>query len=525
MVPQAPTTRSSASQKAPGQLPTEVWQRKLAVTSLKLTEAAARDVLLVRAIEAEDVGAAILTREDRQYATAVALQAGSLPDHPGARETSSFLAHRAHVALDRLAARYPKLQRSRRLARWPQWLNWTVPLAAMALGLATNAIDGERLNILAFPLLGIIAWNLAVYAWLLATWLRNGLGRRPRQPPSRFLDWLLAPSASQLAGHPTLERGVVRFSHDWVNAAAPLTRARANRTLHLSAAAFAAGLLAGMYARARYTVEYTAGWAGTWAGAESEIAALLKVVLGPASTLTGKSLPTVERLRELRGAGENAGDWLTLWIVTAALYVIIPRLLLALFSFVRSERLRRRMAVDQDYYVRRVVRDAVGRARHVRVVPYSFELTRDAADRLKRLLIHVLGEKATVELSAAVDYGKEDEWLQAHGEQLSRCDQVILLFNLSSTPEHENHGAMVSGVRQRLGNSVELLALLDDSGFVHRHRGQPSAARRLDERLNAWRTALAPAGIEPVRFSLDEAAPSDAADQLERALARGAAVA
>jgi hypothetical protein len=495
------------------------------VVLLRLTEEAARDVLLARSIEAEDKASAILTGEDRQHATALALQLNSFRDKPSDRDTASFLASRASVALDRLVSRYPKLQRARNLARWPGWLNLALPGSAFVLGLMTNAIEGDQLNILAFPLLGMIAWNLVVYAWLLVTSLSRARHGSADRPLSRTFEWILSPSSAQLAGHPTLERAVTRFSQEWVRTATPLNRTRANRTLHFSAAAFATGLLAGIFARARYTAEYTASWAGTWAGAEAEIAALLKVVLGPASALTGITLPTAERLRELRGAGENAGDWLILWMVTAALYVILPRLLLAFASSLRTERLKRRLPLEHDFYVRRVVRDAVGAACRVRVVSYGFEPSGEAPAKLKRLVAEVLGDKATFEVEAPVAYGHEDEWLSAHGHELTHSDQLILLFNLASTPEAENHGAMLSGVRQRLSNAVELLVLLDDSAFVHRHRGQASVKRRLDERLNAWRAVLARSNVEPIRVSLDHDEHGDAARALERTLLRGTALA
>jgi hypothetical protein len=201
----------------------------------------------------------------------------------------------------------------------------------------------------------------------------------------------------------------------------------------------------------------------------------------------------------------------------------VPRLLLALGSFVRSERLKRRVPVASDLYVRRVVRDAAGRARRVRVVPYGFELPAEGADRLKRLLGEVLGEKASIKVDPAVPYGREDEWLAAQAGELTRSDQLILLFNLASTPEAENHGAMLTGLRQRLGNAVELSVLLDDSSFLHKHRGQASAARRLEERLHAWRAVLAAGGVEPVRVSLDQGQSGEGALALERALVGGAA--
>jgi hypothetical protein len=494
------------------------------VTELRISEEAARDVLLVRAIEGEDSAAAVFTREDRQYATTAALSSSPLPEAPGARETAAFLGRRAGLALDRLVARYPMLQRARALARWPQWLNWLLPLTALGIGLATNAIEGDRLNILAFPLLGMLAWNMAVYAWLLVDLGCRAVAGRSRAPQGEGLvSWILSPPSAHLAGHPTLERAVRRFGSEWVSAATRLTNARASRTLHLSAATFAVGIIAGMFARARYTAEYSAGWAGTWAGAEAEIAALLKVVLGPASALTGIALPTVERLRELRGTGENAGDWLILWMVTAALFVVLPRLLLALGDCLRSIRLRRRLPVPQDFYVRRVLRDASGRARTVRVIPYSFELTREPAARLKRLLVEALGDRTSVELERTVPYGGEDDWLAARGDRAASADQLIFLFNMASTPEAENHGAMVASVSERLGKMVEITVLLDDSAFMQKMRGLASAHSRIEERLQSWRLVLAACGIEPIAVSLDGQADAQAGRTLEQALLRGKA--
>ncbi|MBA3527523.1 MAG: hypothetical protein H0T82_11495, partial [Sphingomonas sp.] len=433
------------------------------------------------------------------------------------------LSRRAGLALDRLVARYPMLQRARTLARWPPALNWLLPLAALVIGLATNAIEGDRLNILAFPLLGMLVWNVAVYAWLLVDRGRRAVGGRSRASQGRGLvSWILRPPSAHLAGHPTLERAVTRFGSDWVAAATPLTEARARRTLHLSAATFAVGIIAGMFARARYTAEYTAGWAGTWTGAEAEIAALLKVVLGPASALTGISLPTLERLRELRGTGENAGDWLYLWMVTAALFVVLPRLLLALGNWLQSIRMRRRLPVLEDFYARRVLRDASGQGRTVRVIPYGLELASQAEDRLKRLLVEALGDRTKVEVDRAVAYGGEDEWLAARGNQLATADQLILLFNMASTPESENHGAVATSVRERLGEMVEMTVLLDDSSLMRTLHGLGSAPRRVDERLQAWRLVLAPSRTDPIAVSLDGPANLEAGRALEQALLRGA---
>jgi hypothetical protein len=484
---------------------------------LWLREAAASDALLVRGIETEDAGALVLTREDRQYATAAALAATPMRDPPGPRDTGAFVERRSALALERLTARYPTLERVRALSRWPAWLSWAIPLAALAFGIASDTLGGERINILAFPLLALIAWNLATYLVLLVQAVLRRVRRRPpAHPLRRRLEWLVRPASARLAGQPTLERGVQRYARDWSEAAGRLTRRRAAATLHIGAAMFALGVLAGMLLRARYAASYTAGWSGTWAGAEAEIALVLKLLLGPASFLTGIALPTVERVRELRGGGENAGDWLIMWAVTAALFVIIPRLVLAAVNGAHATVLARRVPIADDFYTRSLLRNALGRPGVARVVPYGFDVSAPAQDWLKQQVRTAAGDKTRVDVDPPIAYGGEDEWLSLTGGDLGKADQLILLFNLASTPEAENHGALVAGVRGRIkGGATALLVLLDDSSFRHKLRGQGSAERRIEDRLEAWRAVLAPAAITPAVVSVggDEAAGARSLEQ------------
>jgi hypothetical protein len=484
-----------------------------------LGEDAARRVLLVRSIETEDSDAVVLTRDDRSYATSAALAAAPLGENSGHRDTAAFLARRASLALDRLIARYPTLARVCGLSRWPHWLGWAVPLVALAAGFASDSLEGGRLNVLAFPLLGMIAWNLAVYVWILIQAMR---GRRSSgRPLLGLLERVVRPAAARLAAQPTLERGVQAFARDWSAVAAPLTRHRASRTLHLAAALFALGILAGMLIRARYTAEYSAGWAGTWAGAEREIAAFLGVILWPASLLTDIPLPSAERLRELRGGGENAGRWLILWTVTTALLVIGPRLIMSVYHASRAAFLKRRLPIQgEDFYVRSLVRNAIGRAMAVRVVPYSFVLAEPTRDQLRATLVRALGEKTRVEFEQLA-YGEEDSWLAREGDRLASADQIVLLFNLGSTPEAENHGAFVAGVKQRAtAAGAGLTALLDDTAFRRKLRGGASTEHRVKDRVEAWKTILAPHDVDPVVIALESADEPASARALEAAMLR-----
>jgi hypothetical protein len=489
--------------------------------TIRIDEAAAAKLLLVRAIEAEDCDAALLTADDRRYASQAAL-AGPQGRPGTSRQAAQFLTRRAEIALERLGSRFPKLDQYVGTFRWPLWLSLGVPIAALLLGLFTDAFAGKRLNIVAFPLLGLIAWNLAVFIGLAVQWLATAL--RPQRGTGGWLvkavRRITQPESDRLAAQPTLERGLVRFAGDWAAVSGPLTDARLRRTLHLGAALFAIGVVAAMLLRARYMAAYEAGWSGTWAGAEQEIATLLGVVIGPASLLTGLPLPSAAHLQELRGGSQNAGNWLLLWAVTAALFVVLPRLLLALLSGLKAEVLRRRLPVRQDFYFRSLLRDVLGEPGKARVIAYGIDLAGDRRQRLNRMLGATLGERVSVSFDTPVAYGAEDDWLSANAN-LSDSDFLILLFSLSSTPEAENHGAFAGAVRRQLaGGPASLIVLLEEGALRGRHQGSQSSERRIKERVQAWRAVLAGAGVEPTLVSLEASAEDEAAQALERSLAR-----
>jgi len=489
-----------------------------------MNEAEARRFLLVRAVETSDAAGALLTREDRQAAT-LAAAAGA----DGRRGEDAFLAGRADFAYQRLATRFPPVSGAASATQWPRLFNWALPLGAFVLGLAGNELaGGNRLNIIAFPLLGTLLWNLAVYVLLLAG-LLAALSRRgePAQPPL-LARWLAGAGGHRRFGaQQPLAGALGRFTGDWVTHAGRLITARTRRTLHLSAAALAAGIVAGMYLRA-LSVEYRAGWESTFIGAET-LHLLLSAVLGPASAFTGVPLPGPERLTGLQwsaGPGENAAPWIHLWSATALLFIIAPRLVLASLSAAAAFRLKRRLPVPgrEDFYVRRLLREASGAGAMVRIVPYSFHPPPAALRRLQQLLAAALGESARIEVDPPIAYGGEDEWLAA-ARFGADTDHLIILFNLAATPEAETHGVMVSGIRaalRRERSGAALAAILDETGYRERLSGQAGAEARIDGRHRAWAQVLQGAP----HVSVDLSGEDEAAliRKLESALVRDAAL-
>ncbi|HZG47249.1 MAG TPA: DUF2868 domain-containing protein [Allosphingosinicella sp.] len=502
-----------------------------------MTEEEVRRLLLVRAVESEDGAEALMTREDRQQAT----QAGLAGPAPGGRargagrldpSDEAFLVRRSEFAFSRLNTRFPPVQRADRAARWPRWLDWLIPLGAFVLGVVTNELGGgNRLNIIAFPLVGMIAWNLLIYVALAAGTLRSALTRN-REPSAaggltRLFQRMVGPRGGS-DGQP-IGRALSRFSSDWIHFAGGLQQSRARRALHLAAAALAAGLLVGMYGRA-LSIEYRAGWESTFVGAGT-LHAWLAFILAPATALTGIGLPNpagLEALRWSNGPGQIAGPWIHLYAATAFLFIIGPRLLLAALAAARVSHLRRRMPAPglDDFYVRRLIRSARGGGATVRIIPYSYRPDSEAQRRLQDSLVRALGEGTQTSFDPPITYGGEDEWLDRATIE-EEVDYLIILFNLSATPEDENHGALAAGLQRRLTHrrsGARLAAILDQTPYRQRLGTQADADQRLRTRTAEWERVLSAHHLHPLAVDLGDQDVSALAKRLESALVKDAAL-
>lgn len=500
-----------------------------------MNEDDARRLLMVRAVESEDQAGALLTREDRQQADDAGLAGRRAASATGDRADALFLARRAAFAFGRLATRFPAIDRAYRATRWPAWLNWVLPLGALATGMFANEIDsGQRLNIIAFPLLGMLLWNFAVYGLLAAGAIGRLMpGRADGERPglvARMVARLAGIARGPVDGQQPIGRALARFALDWSRHARALTWHRASRTLHLSAAALAAGVLLGMYLRA-LGIEYRAGWESTFIGTGT-LHWLLGLVLGPASALTGIPLPAPEHLAALRwsarGGGENAGPWIHLYAATALLFIVAPRLLLAGWSAVAALTISRRFPVPgrEDFYVRRLLRSAQGSGAEVRIIPYSFHPPEPVRAALQRLLTAVLGDATRTTIATPIDYGAEDAWL-AGADHGADVDHIVLLFNLAATPEAETHGAMVAGLERLIAersSGATMTVVLDESAYARRLGGQAGADARIESRRLAWQRVLAQHGVKPLAIDLESDVDAALVRRFEGGLLRSASL-
>lgn len=473
----------------------------------------AREVLLLRAYESQnsdDKEHPIWTRADSQWASRVAAETAG-PNASAAR----FIEARAHAAMQRLAPRDEGVRRVLAASAW-RW-GWVMlsAIAALALGAIVYDIGThQRIDLLSAPVWIVVAWNLLVYLWLAVVGLRSLVVTD--KSGGRLRRFVGARLATKVTGLSRRTPALASYAAMWSRASWPMTVARAGVLLHLGAAALALGLVAGMYLRG-LVLDYRAGWQSTFLEPAS-VHRFVSTALAPAARLSGVSVPDEAAITALRvTAGQeaqgDAGTWIHLYAAALAIFVIVPRLLLALGSALRSEWLARRMPLSvDDPYHQRLLQQHLLSASRVRVHPHGSMPDANAALGLQRLITRVFGEKAELHLATAATYGGEDANIAATA--LESDTVKIALFDLSATPEVEAQGRFVTALRDRASRGTTVVMMVDESGFTARF----GLGERGTQRRAAWESMATQIGVaRPVFVNLSMLDVEGAAQALESA--------
>ena len=325
---------------------------------MRMDEPTARRVLLARAIETADTQGRLLSEVERDQIDRQARQAAGVGgDQSTPVEPVHFLDLRAQRVLAAVGARNPQLAALQEPPSWQRWLARATPLAALLLGVLTDAIGNpHRVDLVSLPLLGIVGWNIVMYLFLIGHRLA---ARRGDARP------LLAGLGRWTDGERALRRGMGnllasvtgQFQRRWYQATQALHVQRIKRVLHLSAAAWAVGVALSLLARG-LVVEYRVGWESTFLSAV-QVHAILSVLRLPALLLfpfQPFSVQEVAGLQFSQGGGAVAGArWVYMYVALLLVVVVAPRLLLAAAAYWRERMLARDVAIDlQEPYFQRL---------------------------------------------------------------------------------------------------------------------------------------------------------------------------
>jgi hypothetical protein len=330
----------------------------------------------------------------------------------------------------------------------------------------------------------VIVFNLGVYAVLVITALINP-GHTTRGIGAFFMA-TLGRVTEQLEGRPqdlmrlATPAGWEAFMAEWRALSSVVDGARSRAVMHAAAAMLGLGVIAGFYARG-LTTDYALGWESTFLNADS-MHTLVHWLLGPASAISGVSLPDRETIAELRvvAGGQATGGGAAAALVhlnalSLLLVVVLPRSLLAAITWRQALRQRRNFPLPARLRTRGQARAARAPSGDLGQVVIIVHGPIEAA-RAKALAVALPSPKPVRTLEVAS--GDEDGAIMP-----TAAHTLVFLASMIATPEIETHGRLLARLRQALPAARFLIAL-DTEPFERRFGQWPA---RIDERRNAWR--------------------------------------
>lgn len=476
-----------------------------------------KDVLFARAFEPDRDSRQGLTTADAERATQEAraeLKRGGLE-----ADGKEFLVLRSRLMRERFEERLPNMQNWREGATWKGPRAWVVLVLSLFIGLGVDRLGPSgNINLLSFPILGLLLWNVGVYGFLIVSpFLSKRRGKTAEGEESRktangavasALLWLASPNriwrgSNSRHDHGDLAVNAQRFLRDWLRVGSPLHLRRASVLLHLAAFGVMAGAVGGMYLRG-LVLQYEATWGSTFLSVDA-VHGLLQFMFAPVERFLGEAIPDVDAIEKLRAPESGpAALWIHAWALTGLWLVLIPRLALAALTKLRAKRLAGHLEfdIDSDAYFLRLLASDRGQGTKANVQSYSYQPSARSSEGLTTLLLDLFGGRTRVERLQPKEYGDVPEVTDAAGQDLCQ----VVLFSLSQSAETEVHGKFLVETLQLLRDRAEsgtLLVVLDEGPFLDRLGGDEEGRTRLLERQRSWKRVLSDAGVEALSCRLD----------------------
>jgi hypothetical protein len=299
-----------------------------------------RTILLIQAVEESDTKGELLPLAERDAVTRQVLrEAGAASEFFAGDGLSDvgerMLVRRSRELQARLSLRAPIIDRLLAESVGAGRRDGLLVLA-LAVGFVLAALNGRSyIDILGLALLGILAWNLGVYALRIAN-LAAPRSLSGAGVTRLYARWLSGRAAALLRRsrdfNAPLASALPRFTKEWGKLARALVMQRAIRLFHVCAAIVALGMIAGLAVRG-FVLRDVAAWSSSLFGA-GIVRALIWIVYAPAAALSGIALPAssaaVESLRIAGASGAGASPaWIILIALTLSIYIIVPRVLAA----------------------------------------------------------------------------------------------------------------------------------------------------------------------------------------------------
>ena len=465
-----------------------------------------RKVMIVQAVEQTDEKGRLISNADRTAATSVA--GAPLLKNSSFSEENRFLASRAEAIITRLISRYPD-ESSWLLSSNSNYrlgiLSGVLFLIALVAGFLSNELGPDnRINILSFPLLGILVWNLFIYVKEVILFLRyrdNFFSGFWAEGFARFVSAPQKEIPISSAEDPSpLNAAQKLYARRWYEFQFPMLAFRIKSMLHFVALTLAAAAIGGMYVKGLAN-EYRAIWESTFITDAEQLRPLLHFALGSAISISGDELPSVEELNAMHWqsgdreiSGENAARWIHWYAISISIFVLLPRTVLGLLWRFKSFRLRQAFPYRETcpHYFDHLLSISTGNAREIQVIPYSFNPDNGTKQHTVAALATALRCPVNVDWLENIEFGNEESLGKL---LLNQQAKQTLLFSFASTPEKETHLALFQALSENTLGTVDFI-ILNSSSFDEKVGDFPNAEQLNSERLSAWKTMFSETNVE-----------------------------
>lgn len=464
-----------------------------------------RNIVIAQSLEESDTGGRLVTDDEKRLAESAA--GAPLPQDTSKAKQNEFLGRRASNLIGTVEPRINGdriwLRSSPFRSKFSLFVLITAVVAAL-VGYLTNELGPQKkINLLSFPLIGIVVWNLLVYLGELFIMFRKdgastgiaGVITRALFPPPINLQKSDNESSLEF-------RARSLFQSRWRQINIPPLSARVKSTLHFTALLLAAAAIFGMYIKG-LSKQYNAVWESTFFENGEQLSPFINVVLGPAQKVLEATkvledkLPTADDLDNYKepAEGDSAKRWIHWYAATMAIFVILPRFLLGIFWHLKAGAMSRKLPFRElaPTYYERVLAVSTGDSMGIAVVPYAHKPGDNVIQGMRTYMEQTFKRPVSISWQDDISFGDEDDAKVEFPKNL----QPMLLFNFGSTPEKETHLALYHRLCETVPEGTPAYqVILDCEAFDRKSESFNDADERRSTRFSAWKKLFAAENCE-----------------------------
>ena len=330
---------------------------------MKINEIPAHAIVLAQAVESVDTQGKLLTDVERDQIDARVAKQHRV-DSVADANIGELLAARANVLLEIVRGRNQAVDLILGSAHVRRVSLWLIPMVTLIVGIAIDRVlNPQRVDLLSETFLGLLIWNFVVY--LMLAW---SAFRGDRRQPSPFFEfvrrWFSTGPAWRLRRSHLAAEISISFIQRWNAMTDALAGQRLRLVMHLAAAAWGLGMALSLILRGMFK-SYKVGWESTLWDIQT-VHRILGALSWPLTKILGTTAFSVDDIARLQfevGSGANTTDgrrWIWLYVGILILFVVLPRLGLAMIAAWRGRQLAINIPIDiGDAYFQRLIGNLV----------------------------------------------------------------------------------------------------------------------------------------------------------------------